>query len=285
MADPPGIDGIDHALIGVRDLEAARRAYANLGFTLSPRGRHIGWGTANYCIMFPGGYLELLGIVDPAQFCNNLDRFLETREGVLGLAFASADVAGAERALRGRGIEVEAPRDLKRLLELPDGTVELAFRLAHLPAGATPGVAAFVCQHLSRDLVWQAPWLAHANGARSLLSMTGVVEDPGAVAVAYGAMFGEDKVWADRGAVEVETGNGRLRFTTPDALAGLYAGVAGIGAFPVPWLAGLRIGVADLGATAACLDAAGARYLRDGERLLRLDPDAACGVALEFAAA
>ena len=70
------LDGIDHVLIGVRDLEAARAQYARLGFNSTPRGRHVGWGTANYCIMFERDYLELLGIVDPAQFTNQLDRFL-----------------------------------------------------------------------------------------------------------------------------------------------------------------------------------------------------------------
>ncbi|MFZ2004612.1 MAG: VOC family protein, partial [Stellaceae bacterium] len=60
---PSGIAGIDHIIVGARDLEGARRDWARLGFTLTPRGRHIGQGTANYCIMFPRDYLELLGFV------------------------------------------------------------------------------------------------------------------------------------------------------------------------------------------------------------------------------
>jgi hypothetical protein len=39
------LDGIDHLIIGVRDLEAARARYARLGFNTTPRGRHVGWGT------------------------------------------------------------------------------------------------------------------------------------------------------------------------------------------------------------------------------------------------
>ena len=279
------ITGIDHALVGVRDLEAARRAYRHLGFTLSPRGRHIGWGTANYCVMLAGSYIELLGIVDAAQFTNNLDKFLATREGVLGVAFASDDAAAAAEALRARGVAIDGPQDLKRKLELPEGEVEPAFKLVHLPAETSPGTPAFICQHLTPDLVWQAPWLEHANGARALLSVTGVVADPGAVAVAYGALFGAGAVWAERGLVEVETGAGRLRFTTPEGLGRLYPGLGGAGEHATPWLAGLRLSVADLGRTAGYLDAAGVRTWRDGDSLLRLGPDAACGVALEFAAA
>src|SRR3546814_4839315 len=105
--------GVDHVLVGVRNLEAARDTYRLLGFTVSPRGRHIGWGTANYCIMFPGDYIELLGIVDATQFTNNLNRFLESREGLLGIAFASDDVALAGRALRQAGMQTGEERARK----------------------------------------------------------------------------------------------------------------------------------------------------------------------------
>lgn len=279
-----GITGIDHVLVGVRDLVAARRAYQHLGFTVSPRGRHIGWGTANYCVMFPDGYVELLGIVDPTQFTNNLDRFLEARQGLLGVAFASDDAAAAARELADRGIDSAPPQDLKRKLELPEGEVEPAFKLVHLPAATTPGMPAFLCQHLTRELVWQQPWLDHGNGARAIQAVTGVVADPGAVALAYGRLFGADAVWADRGQVTVETGRGRLRFTTAEGLNALYPGLAEAPAHPAPWLAGLRLVVADVNATAGYLDAAGVRYLRDGDTLLRLGPDYACGVVIEFAA-
>lgn len=279
-----GITGIDHVLVGVRDLEAARRAYQHLGFTVSPRGRHIGWGTANYCVMFPDSYIELLGIVDPAQFTNNLDRFLEVREGLLGIAFASDDAAAAARSLAERGIETDPPQDLRRKLELPEGEVEPAFKLVHLPAATTPGMPAFICQHLTRESVWQPPWLDHGNGVRALHSVTGVVADPGAVALAYARLFGEGAVWADHGQVTVEVGRGRLRFTTAEGLSGLYPGLPEAPGHPAPWLAGLRLTVGDLGATAGYLDAAEVPYLRDGDTLLRLAAELACGVVIEFAA-
>ena len=54
----PAITGIDHVVVGVGDLEGARRTWETLGFTLTPRGRHKGWGTANYCVMFADDYIE-----------------------------------------------------------------------------------------------------------------------------------------------------------------------------------------------------------------------------------
>ena len=64
---PQPLSGIDHVIVGVDDLERARIAWTRLGFTLTPRGRHLQKGTGNYCIMFERDYLELMGVVDPAQ--------------------------------------------------------------------------------------------------------------------------------------------------------------------------------------------------------------------------
>src|SRR5213075_1715798 len=95
-----GIAGIDHVIIGVRDLERARMGWTRLGFTLTPRGRHLGWGTANYCIMFGHDYLELLGIVEGGGYAEKLEAFLAQREGAMGLAFApTGDVEAARAAL------------------------------------------------------------------------------------------------------------------------------------------------------------------------------------------
>src|SRR3546814_8501591 len=81
--------------------------------------------------MFPGDYIELFGIGDATLFTNNLNRFLESREGLLGIAFASDDVAAADRALRRAGVVPGELRDLKRILEDPEGEVWPRFKLLH----------------------------------------------------------------------------------------------------------------------------------------------------------
>jgi len=114
------IAGIDHIIVGVRDLEHARMVWTRLGFTLSPRGRHIGQGTANYCIMFASDYIELLGIVDPNDFVQRLDNFLAQREGLMAAAFAPAMPPEELRAaLLRRQLHPSEPRALGRQLELP----------------------------------------------------------------------------------------------------------------------------------------------------------------------
>ena len=54
--------GLDHLVLCVRDLEAARAAYTHFGFTVTPRAVHP-FGTGNSLVQLEGTYLELLTVV------------------------------------------------------------------------------------------------------------------------------------------------------------------------------------------------------------------------------
>jgi hypothetical protein len=56
--------GINHLVLTGHDLEALRRAYQNLGFTVTPKGQHP-FGTENSIIQLHGTYLELLSVTTP----------------------------------------------------------------------------------------------------------------------------------------------------------------------------------------------------------------------------
>lgn len=255
------IDGFDHALVGVTDLEAARTAWRRLGFTTCPRGKHIGWGTANYCIMFPDDYVELLGIVDGSQFVNNLDVFLaEHGEGLLGMAFASSDIDGLAEKLDGE------PQDLKRLLELPEGTVEPRFKLVHPPKRTLPGLSGFFCHHLTPELMRQTDWLSHANGARRIASITVAVDDVEAAAGDYGQVFGAGNIHRDADNTCVRTGIGEVNLVAAQGPKGLVD---------------LSIEVDDLNATAAYLDNVGVSCSQSA-RGLSVAPEEATGARLSF---
>ncbi len=213
----PAITGIDHVLVGVRDLDAAAARWQKLGFHLTPRGRHIGWGTGNYCIMFEGDYIELLGIVDPAQFTNNLEKFLHAREGLMGLAFAGDDETRVATELAAAGLHPDGPKVLKRELELPGGTVLPEFGLVMLPREETPALSAFVVTHKTPDLVRQPAWLRHANRATGLVSMTVVVDDPVDAAFGWLPVFGPERIATANLVTVIDTGHGAIRFTTRPA--------------------------------------------------------------------
>ncbi|HEY0527171.1 MAG TPA: VOC family protein [Stellaceae bacterium] len=280
------ITGIDHTLVGVRDLEDARMAWTRLGFALSPRGRHIGWGTANYCVMFPHDYIELLGIVDPAQFTNNLDRFLAEREGLIGVAFASEDAAAAAAALAARGLHPGEPRDLARQLELPEGTVLPRFKLTHLPPEETPGLSAFVVQHLTPELLRRRPWLDHANGAVGLVSMTVVVENTRLLADAYERLFGAASIVPTDDVLTVHIGRRhRLVFADADDFSALYHDFGvDLDGVKLPYPASMTIAVSDLDKTADHLASWQVDHESFGGVAILVPPEEANGVLLQFVA-
>lgn len=277
------LTGIDHTLIGVRDLDSARAVWQGLGFTVSPRGRHIGWGTANYCIMLEEGYVELLGIVDPSQFTNNLDKVLESREGMFALAFASDDADRLAQELAAAGLHPDGPKDLKRYLELPDGDVLPAFKLLHLPPQETPELRAFICQHLTPDLIRRPEWLSHANGARRLVAVTICGERPADAGFGYLPLFGEESLMAGDGEVDVATPSGTLRFMSPQWLKRRYGGAGEIPAVPNPWPAAMTIAVDDLDRAAGVLARRGVAF-HSGESNLVIPAAAATGTILELVA-
>ncbi len=273
------ITGIDHALIGVADLEEAHGAWSRLGFTLSPRGRHIGWGTANYCIMFARNYIELLGILDTSQFTNNLDRFLESGEGLLGAAFSCDDAQRAATSLRNQGIAAADPKDLKRILESGAGEELPRFQLVHLPGDATPGLSSFLVSHLTPEIVWRPEWLRHANGALGIASLTLAVDDPLALMPAYARLLGEDAVAGEERRLTVMAGGVRLIFLAPE-LAGEIAPLPRRG---TPCGVAMAVEVADLAAAKSLLADNGLEF-EEREDGLRVSPARANGLALTFVA-
>jgi len=282
MAEP-ALKGIDHTLVGVRDLEVSRALWTRLGFTVTPRGRHIGWGTANYCIMLEPGYIELLGIVDATLFTNNLDKFLAAREGLMGVAFASDDPEATKARLVAAGLHPDGPKDLKRLLELPEGTVVPEFRLLYLPREETPDLSAFVCCHLTPDLVRRPAWTRHPNGAVGLGSVTILVADPGRSAAGYAAYFGAGAIHAGAGEATVASAQGSIRFMTKDAYRHRFGHADGIASLPFP--AAMTIECRSVDATEGYLRHQGLRTSRSPDGALHLEPGDANGTLLEFVAA
>jgi len=215
------ISGIDHVIVAVDDLERARMAWTRLGFSLTPRGRHLQQGTGNYCIMFARDYIELLGVVDAAQGAGGLDAVLRGGEGLRGVAFAtrSGDETAAE--LERRGLHPTPPRDLTRQLELPEGTALPRFKLVSLPSEETPALSSFICQHLTPELVRRPQWLVHPNGVTGVAGITVMVEATEPLRAAYERLFGAGVNTTDD-VLAVHVGGHRLMFATPDDVGVLY---------------------------------------------------------------
>ena len=89
------IAGIDHAVIAVKDLDAAASNWKQLGFTISPRGTHSAhMGTGNYTIMLRYDYMELLGVLNPTKHNEPTRAYLEqSGGGIERVAFTTPDAA------------------------------------------------------------------------------------------------------------------------------------------------------------------------------------------------
>jgi len=150
----PPPQAIDHAVIAVRDLDAAAAAFIALGFTLTPRGHHS-IGSQNHCIMLGSTYIELLAAPVAHPW---LDYYRAFGEGFAAIALSTPDADATYKALKMNG--ARPPMNLSRPV---DGGVA-KFRLVQIEN--SPQV--FFVQHLTRELVWRREWQLHPNGAREL---------------------------------------------------------------------------------------------------------------------
>ena len=292
-----GIRGIDHVIVGVRDLEAARAQWARLGFALSPRGRHIGQDTANYCIMFAADYIELLGLARPGAAtpppqaqegrvgAGRLDAFLATREGLMAAAFApDGSAAAARAALLRLGIDAAEPRPLGRRLEFPEGEATPRFSLVALPPAATPALDCFVCEHLTPELMRRPQWLDHPNGAVGLRALHVLVDSTGPLLPAYDRLFGLVQVTTTDAVAAVDVGRHRIVFSTPDDFRTMHPGLELDCEFRPPGIAAFEICVANLQATGEHLARAGVDIVRLPGGGLAAPADQANGAILMFCA-
>ena len=132
--------GLDHIVHAVHDLDAAGEVYARLGFTVGARNRHP-WGTHNRIVQFPGVFIELLTIGEPAlipparprslSFGAFTRAFLERGEGLSMLVLEGKGAAADAAAFRAAGIGDFDVFDFEREGKRPDGSsVKVAFSLA-----------------------------------------------------------------------------------------------------------------------------------------------------------
>ena len=274
--------GIDHLIVGVRDLEAARARYARLGFNSTPRGRHVGWGTANYCVMFEHDYLELLGIVDPTQFSNGLDRFLAEREGLLSVALGSRDTAATHAAWQAAGLAPEPPKALGRLLEADGSSIELRFRNVMLAPAAMAGLRLFALEHLTPEPMRRPAWLAHPNGAKAIRSCTIAVSDVAPLAEALRRLFGSAAITETDNVVAAHTGHGVILVAPPEDAMLIHPLLDLPDHLPEPVMAAMTLEVIDPDRAAAFLRLQGVPFTRSPSGDVLVPPGEANGVALEL---
>jgi len=206
--------GLDHAVIAVRDLDAAAAEWAALGFRLSPRGTHSPhMGSGNYTMMFGEDYIELLGVITEQPHNQGLRDFLAGREGLERCAFTTTNAAAGVAALQARGIAANGPVEFGRPVTMPDGSAaEARFSVMHWPAGEAPGgLRIFACQHHTRGAVWVPELQKQHNGVSGIIRALVATPDPAGAAANMARLTGS-AVQVEGAFHLVPTGPGRADF-------------------------------------------------------------------------
>lgn len=279
------VKGIDHCFALVNDLDAAAAQYAALGFTLSPRGLHSATkGTANYTIMFPQDYFELLGILKPTELNASRRSTLATMgQGLHAIACRVDNAEAAAEALADLGIATQGLGSFSRPVPLPDGSEgTAAFSTVSFTPDDTPLGMVFMCQHKTRDTVWIPELLDHANTACGLGAVLAISEIPEADALRFQRLWAEGSVSTEDGLTTIATGpnSAPLILATPARMATLYPGLD-LSATTKGAFTALRVKVRDLEAVKKCLSSAGIDASESASGLA-VGPEFAAGVLVEF---
>lgn len=279
-----GIESIDHPVIAVTDLDSARVTYKRLGFTVPPRGSHIEWGTGNLCIMFPHDYLEMRGIVDASRFTMHLDTHLDLYgEGLMGVAFGTADVASSCDEAAKHGVDTGDLRRLTRNFEHPEGWTQPSFELYAPTAADIEGLMhVVVIQHLTPELIRRPDFLEHANGCTGVVRMAGAIYDIDRCASKMEQLLGKLAVEHNKRGVFLRLPSGQgIDLLLPNVYVDTYGDIADSPDPETPRLGVVTLRVSKLENTAKLFTDSNVAFtlLDDVIRVARTDT---CGVTLQF---
>ena len=280
------IENIDHPVIAARDLDAARLAYENLGFTVPPRGSHVEWGTGNLCIMFPDDYLELRGIIDPTQFTMHLDEHLEAfGEGLMGVAFGTHNVEESFAEAIERGIATGDMRSLTRNFEHPEGWTQPSFKLFAPAADDIIGLMhVVIIEHLTPALIRRPEFLVHANGCVGVDSMAGTIYDIQGCAARMRSLLGERAVAVREDGLLLQLPTAQhIELLLPDVYAHRFGEIAASPEPETPRLGALTLRVRSLSQVAEVIEQNSVPYIERQVGVLEVAADYTCGVTLQFA--
>jgi catechol 2,3-dioxygenase-like lactoylglutathione lyase family enzyme len=183
---------LDHAVIAVRDLDAATATYsALLGRRPSWQGDHPGFGTANTLFRLRNTYLELLAPAGEGAVARVLAEHLEQEgEGLFALALGTDDADACVAALRARGVAAADPIEGQGR-DRSTGA-ERRWRNVILSEGETRGVRLFAIEHRSppETLPTAEPTVPEETTISAVDHVVVMTGDPDASGVLYGEKLG-----------------------------------------------------------------------------------------------
>lgn len=177
---------LDHLVINTRfETDTAAQVFAALGFTLTPRGYHS-LGSLNHLMMFPGGYLELIGL--PLGTRKLRQEVLDSPLGIDGLVLGTKTAHVTHSELVKAGFSVQPVQRFTRAVEHQGRELTARFTTVRLQANEFAAGRVYYCHHETPELVWQPQWLKHANEVSAITGLTVLSAEPEAAASRYAAL-------------------------------------------------------------------------------------------------
>jgi len=179
------IQGIDHLVVVVTELDRAAKDYEQLGFTVVPGGQHP-VGSHNVLISFQdGSYLDIIAFYREAIDHRWWDP-LAKGERMVDFCFQTDDLRGDTKRLQDAGVAINDPVPWSR--NRPDG-YELKWLLS-LATGSHRGVAPFLIEDVSPRTERIPQQWNHQNGVIGIEKITVAVGELGQIEKWYGALLG-----------------------------------------------------------------------------------------------
>ncbi|MCE2947136.1 MAG: VOC family protein [Betaproteobacteria bacterium] len=272
--------GIDHAVINTAGrIDDALDQFARLGFRLTPRGFHSS-GSVNHLMMFGPDYLELIGV--PPENAALRPELSASPRGLNAIAFATDSAAGAHIALEQAKFRPQPLKSLSRPVAIDDGVQDARFALVALPPDTAAWGRLFVCEHLTRELVWRDGMRNHPNGAREITRITVVVPDPHAEASRLAPLFAESSMRPDAPRAELTLGHLRLDLVTAALLQHRLGASACDGEGRASYMAAIELRSTGLDAVRQSLRALPSRDVHDQGSRVIVAASLACNTTIEF---
>jgi hypothetical protein len=177
---------LDHLVINTRfETDTAAQVFAALGFTLTPRGYHS-LGSLNHLMMFPGAYLELIGL--PLGTRKLRQEVLDSPVGIDGLVLSTKNAHATHGELVSAGFLVQPVQRFSRAVEHQGRELQARFTTVRLQPEQFAAGRVYYCHHETPELVWRPQWLSHANGVTAILKLTVLSADPQTARERYAAL-------------------------------------------------------------------------------------------------
>jgi hypothetical protein len=218
---------LDHLVINTHfEMNAAHDIFAQLGFTLTPRGRHS-LGSINHLMVFENDYLELIGL--PSDGGPLRKDVLESPVGIDGLVFQTSDAALTHQLLQANGLAVQPVQAFSRPVELRGVVSEARFETVRFEPGQFNAGRLYYCKHFTPELVWRKEWQAHSNGVHTLAGLLIVCDSPQQEATHYVAAAGGIAVLGQNGEYRVRGAKYSLVFVTAAQYAECFGNLTCVG--------------------------------------------------------